>query len=84
MPGAGSAIRIDHARRRHERSKGRRPVRFREGEMPAQVYDRYALLAGACISGPAIFEENESTFMIGPGGRAEVLSDGSILVELPK
>ncbi len=35
------------------------------------------------LRGPAIVEENESTLVIGPGGRAEMLADGSILVELP-
>jgi hypothetical protein len=30
-----------------------------------------------------VFEEAESTFVIGPGGRATVLADGTIDVVLP-
>jgi N-methylhydantoinase A len=47
------------------------------------VYNRYALSTGMQIAGPAVFEENESTFVIGPGGTAKLLPDGSILAELP-
>jgi N-methylhydantoinase A len=35
------------------------------------------------IVGPAVFEENESTFVIGPGSHAIVLPDGSLLTEMP-
>jgi N-methylhydantoinase A len=35
------------------------------------------------VVGPAVFEEAESTFVIGPGGRATVLADGTIDVVLP-
>jgi N-methylhydantoinase A len=35
------------------------------------------------IEGPAVFEENESTFVIGPGSHAVVLPDGSLLTEMP-
>jgi N-methylhydantoinase A len=47
----------------------------------AAVYDRYALEPGDSVNGPAVFEENESTFVIGPGTRARVLPDGTILAE---
>ncbi len=63
--------------------KGRRSVRFGEGEMTAEVYDRYALRPGLRFTGPAVVEEAESTLLIGSGGHAEVLGDGTILVELP-
>jgi N-methylhydantoinase A len=47
-----------------------------------KVWDRYALAAGVSIDGPAVFEENESTFIVGPGTRARLLPDGSILAEV--
>jgi N-methylhydantoinase A len=60
--------------------KGARPVWFPEagGFVETAVYNRYALRAGEAIEGPAVFEENESTFIIGPGGHATILDDGTI------
>ncbi|WP_439579365.1 hydantoinase/oxoprolinase family protein [Elioraea sp.] len=65
--------------------KGRRPVHFLEtgGPVDTPVYDRYALPAGFTADGPAVFEENESTFVVGPGARIALLPDGSIRAELP-
>jgi N-methylhydantoinase A len=64
--------------------KGRRDVYFSDaGGTETPVYDRYALPAGTRIVGPAVFEENESTFVIGPSSSATVLPDGSILTEMP-
>ena len=31
---------------------------------------------------PAVFEEDESTFIVGPGAKARLLADGSILAEV--
>ncbi len=64
--------------------KGARPVWFPEagGFVETAVYNRYALRAGEAIDGPAVFEENESTFIIGPGGHATILEDGTIDVRL--
>jgi N-methylhydantoinase A len=90
MPGAQHAIDLGHAGRSEtagvDAVKGHRPVLFPELEaaVVAPVYDRYALRAGTRFPGPAIVEENESTFVIGPGGRAEILPDGSIAVEIPE
>ena len=50
--------------------------------LPTKVYDRYALEAGVTVQGPAVFEEDESTFIIGPGATARLLPDGSILAEV--
>jgi N-methylhydantoinase A len=82
MPGAGGKLDLP----RHARGaalKGKRQVYFSESGAPveASVYDRYALSAGDVIEGPAVFEENESTFIIGPGATARLLPDGSILAE---
>jgi N-methylhydantoinase A len=64
--------------------KGRRPVWFPAagGFVETDVHDRYAMRPGAPVAGPAIVEERESTFVIPPGARCAVASDGSLLVEL--
>ncbi|MBV9117777.1 MAG: hydantoinase/oxoprolinase family protein, partial [Acetobacteraceae bacterium] len=88
MPGARRAITVRHpeqGRPARDALKGHRHMRLpdQDGSVPAPVYDRYALRPGTRLPGPAIVEENESTLIIGPGGIAEVLRDGSIAVELP-
>ncbi|HYI81685.1 MAG TPA: hydantoinase/oxoprolinase family protein [Acetobacteraceae bacterium] len=81
VPGAGGALDLP----RHARGavrKGNRPVFFAgAGWIETPVYDRYALSRGDSVTGPAVFEENESTFVIGPGAIARVLADGTILAE---
>ena len=53
---------------------GRRRVYFREiGEyVDCPVYRHGALTSGTVIDGPAIFEQRESTAVVGPGDRVEV------------
>jgi N-methylhydantoinase A len=83
MPGSGGRLELPrHAADAAE--KGTRPVFFPDegATVRTRVYDRYALQPGARITGPAVFEENESTFIIGPGGTARLLADGSILAEM--
>jgi N-methylhydantoinase A len=65
--------------------KGSRRVWFAEadGFVEANVFDRYLLVAGADLRGPAVVEERESTVVIGPGGRARVDPFGSLEVEVP-
>ncbi|TAJ90639.1 MAG: hydantoinase/oxoprolinase family protein [Reyranella sp.] len=82
MPGTGGKLELP----RHASAaalKGTRPVFFPdEGKtLPTQVWDRYALEPGVSVEGPAVFEENESTFIVGPNARARLLADGSILAE---
>ncbi|WP_043837325.1 hydantoinase/oxoprolinase family protein [Muricoccus aerilatus] len=82
MPGAGGTLRIGRIEAGATALKGRRRVHFPEvGDIETPVYDRYALSPGVTLEGPAIFEENESTFVVGPGARIGVLPDGSILAE---
>ncbi|MBR0666875.1 hydantoinase/oxoprolinase family protein [Roseomonas hellenica] len=83
MPGAGGTLRIASGKAGAAALKGRRRVHFPDagGEVETPVYDRYALAPGATLEGPAVFEENESTFVVGPGARITVLPDGSILAE---
>jgi N-methylhydantoinase A len=88
MPGAGNILRLGRAAAAVDLAtalKGRRDVDFSDagGTTQTPVYDRYALPTGARIVGPAVLEENESTFVIGPGSSATVLPDGSILTEMP-
>ena len=83
MPGAGGKLELP----RHagvSALKGTRPVFFADaGKMlPTNVYDRYALEPGVIVQGPAVFEEDESTFIVGPGATARLLPDGSILAEV--
>ncbi len=82
MPGTGGKLELTrHAGASAE--KGTRPVFFPdEGKiLQTRVWDRYALKAGVTIEGPAVFEEDESTFIVGPNATARLLADGSILAE---
>jgi N-methylhydantoinase A len=82
MPGTGGKLELTrHAGASAE--KGTRPVFFPdEGKtIQTRVWDRYALKAGVSIEGPAVFEEDESTFIVGPNATARLLPDGSILAE---
>ena len=64
--------------------KGERPAYcpLSGGFVPHQVYDRYALAAGASVDGPAIFEERESTTIIGTGGCARVDEFGLLRIQV--
>ena len=64
--------------------KGRRLAYFAEagGAVETIVYDRDQLGAGATFRGPALVEDPGSTLVIGPGGSAEVMVSGSIVVRL--
>ncbi|MBS0526720.1 MAG: hydantoinase/oxoprolinase family protein [Proteobacteria bacterium] len=82
MPGTGGKLELPrHASADAE--KGMRPVFFPDQNKTVQtrVWDRYALQPGVKIDGPAVFEEDESTFIVGPGATARLLADGSILAE---
>ena len=61
-----------------------RPVRFPEHDEPVAcpVRSRYALRPGDAFDGPAIIEERESTFVVGPGSRVEVTEAGHLLVSI--
>jgi N-methylhydantoinase A len=83
MPGSGGALALP----RHPSTaalKGTRPVFFPDAgaTVATQVWDRYALQPGVHVDGPAVFEEDESTFIVGPGAKARLLPDGSIVAEV--
>jgi len=82
MPGTGGKLELPrHASANAE--KGTRPVFFPDENrtVETRVWDRYALAPGVMIDGPAVFEEDESTFIVGPNATARLLADGSILAE---
>lgn len=82
MPGTGGTLELPrHASA--DAQKGTRPVFFPDENKTVQtrVWDRYALKPGVTIDGPAVFEEDESTFIVGPRATARLLADGSILAE---
>jgi len=83
MPSAGGQLRLDGQDSGRAALKGYRDVYFADlGERQSTpVYDRYALTPGTNITGPAVFEENESTFIVGPGARISILPAGSIMAE---
>jgi N-methylhydantoinase A/oxoprolinase/acetone carboxylase beta subunit len=59
-----------------------RPVYFAEagGFVDCPVYDRYALLAEMCITGPAIIEEFDTTTVLHPAYAAAVDRFGNLLI----
>ena len=60
--------------------KGYRSACFQDadGFVSTPIYDRYTLRAGACVAGPAILEEFDSTVMIHPGYEGNVDAFGSV------
>ena len=64
--------------------KGVRPAYFPEagGFIDTTVYDRTRLAPGAEFQGPAVVEEEGSTLVVGPAGRARVAASGNIIVEI--
>src|SRR3989441_6866035 len=65
--------------------KGGRRAYFPEarGYVDTPVYDRYALAAGARLTGPAIVEGREATTLLPPGASASVDEYANPLEELP-
>ncbi len=64
--------------------KGSRRAYFPElgGYSETPVYDRYGLLPGADLNGPAIIEERESTVIVGPDCRFHIDEQLNLIVEL--
>ncbi len=65
--------------------KGKRSIwsEERRSYVEAEVWDRYRLVAGDALSGPAVVEERESSAVIGVGGRGLVDEHGNLHVALP-
>jgi N-methylhydantoinase A len=47
------------------------------------VYDRYRLVPGARLSGPAVVEERESTAVVPPGAEALIDPHWNLVISLP-
>jgi N-methylhydantoinase A len=64
--------------------KGTRPAYFPElgGFHQTPVYNRYGLLPGASLAGPAIVEERESTVIIGPKDSFRIDDHWNLVVDL--
>ena len=66
-------------------ARGERPVYFGPavGFVSAAVYDRYRLAPGSCFTGPAVFEERESTTVVPPGALATIDDALNLVIDLP-
>ncbi|HEY0205471.1 MAG TPA: hypothetical protein VGC15_15105, partial [Acetobacteraceae bacterium] len=64
--------------------RGHRPAYFEEagGYVSTPVYDHYSLEPGVDIAGPAIFEQKESTAVMGPSGRATLDARRNLVITL--
>lgn len=62
--------------------KGSRPAWFGNGFLETPVYDRYALLPGETVQGPAIIEEREATTVLGPEDSVTVGAAGTLCVRV--
>lgn len=61
---------------------GQRNVYFSGEWLQATTYDRGRLPEGATVHGPAIFEQQDSTFVLDPGATAQVDDIGNLLVHV--
>ena len=63
--------------------KGHRDVWFpATGMAPCAVYDRYRLVPGERLDGPAVVEERESTVVIGPDASFAADAHGNLLMDI--
>lgn len=63
---------------------GVRPVYFPEagGYTETKVIDRYRMVPGVFIPGPAVVEEKESTTVVLPGDSVTITAEGDLLVQI--
>ncbi len=62
--------------------KGERQAWFEDHFHAAAVYDRYALMAGDTVPGPAIIEEREATTVVAPGDTLRVDAAGNLRIAI--
>jgi N-methylhydantoinase A len=66
-----------------EARKGTRDAWFPQtGRLPCAVYDRYRLVPGVRLRGPAVVEERESTTVIGPDASFAADAQGNLVIEI--
>ncbi|MEU3625915.1 methylhydantoinase [Amycolatopsis coloradensis] len=75
-------LRLAAATAEGDARKGSRPAYFpaEGGFVDTAVFDRYRLVPGDRVEGPAIVEERESTVVIPPGARCVVGEDAGLVV----
>ncbi len=83
-PGEGTPYRLKHPRRAGDALRAHRDAYFPAAEryVRCPVYDRYGLVAGTEVEGPALIEETESTCVLGIGDRARVDEHLNLVVEM--
>jgi len=66
--------------------KGTRPVYFVEagGYVDTPVYDRYRLLRGVAVRGPAVIEEKECTVVAGPSATFRVDDQANLVLDIER
>jgi N-methylhydantoinase A len=66
------------------RPHGRRMAYFPEsgGMVSSLVVDRYAMVPGKYVEGPALIEEREATTVILPGDKATIGKNGHLMIEI--
>jgi N-methylhydantoinase A len=66
------------------RIKGERAIYVpdKSGKVPVPVYDRYALVAGDSLDGPAVVEEDESTVIVSGPARVRVDERLNLVLDL--
>jgi 5-oxoprolinase (ATP-hydrolysing)/N-methylhydantoinase A len=62
--------------------KGTRRAYFGEGFVDTSIYDRYKLMTGMVVEGPAIIEERESTTLVPPGDTLTVDEAGNLRISI--
>jgi 5-oxoprolinase (ATP-hydrolysing) len=62
--------------------RGKRKAYFDREFQDVPVYDRYRLITGAEISGPAIVEERESTALLHPGDTGRIDDFGNLVIQI--
>ncbi len=84
VPGGGATYRLRTPGSGGDALRGHRPAYFPElgGTVSCPVYDRYRLVPGTAIDGPALVEETESTCVVGPGDRAQVNAAGHLVIDI--
>jgi 5-oxoprolinase (ATP-hydrolysing)/N-methylhydantoinase A len=65
-----------------EAFKGTRKAYFGEGFVDTGIYDRYKLMPGMVVEGPAIVEERESTTLVPPGDTLTVDEAGNLRISI--
>jgi N-methylhydantoinase A len=67
-----------------EARKGKRPVYFAEsqGYLDTPLFERAGLPVGACLEGPAIIEQPDTTVVVYPGQVCSVDTTGNLIIRI--